>query len=86
MAEFRVSEAFRDALVSLDDVNVETEFRRRVNLMRTHQQRSTDPASHRGVVAHGPEEQSGGIRGIVERRPHFSFAVLRPTFQLLLGG
>ena len=35
LAEFRISEALRDALVSLDDVNVETEFRRRANLMRS---------------------------------------------------
>ena len=34
-AEFRVSQALRDALVSLDDVNVEIEFRRRANLMRS---------------------------------------------------
>ena len=35
LAEFNVSEALRDALVSLDGVNVETEFRRRANLMRS---------------------------------------------------
>ena len=35
LAEFRISEVLRDALISLDDVNVETEFRRRANLMRS---------------------------------------------------
>ena len=35
LAEFRISEALRDALVSLDDVNVETEFWRRANLIQS---------------------------------------------------
>ena len=35
LAEFRVSEVCRDALVSLDDVNVESEFRTGANLMRS---------------------------------------------------